>query len=371
MGSYLYAQQQTVGGREAPTRPERDLNPEDFSINVTGDMATETDTETDNSLASGDSRTTNQAYQIMSSGSPWRDRERLHELYLEKELSAAAIGNKLGCSDVTVLDWLDRHGIETRDTDPPTMTDGDHPQSVSTEELVEDYQRVADELGKTPSQREYNQHEDSYTWSAIRGHFDSIGELQDAAGLERLKKDRVNIECEVCGDEFEVKYSVKDDRRCCSLECDAKWREEAYSGEENHNYKEKIESICEWCGETYSAQAYEGGTTRFCSQECMVTWRGQKYSGENHPRWKDNDDYYRGPNWRRQRERARSRDDYECQNCGSESGLQVHHIISYESFDDYVEANRLQNLMTLCMSCHHKLEWGSITVQAELELFSE
>ncbi|MFD1599357.1 homing endonuclease associated repeat-containing protein [Halobellus rarus] len=305
------------------------------------------------------------------SDSPWRDRETLYKLYIEKELSAAAIGEKLGCTNVTILDWLDCHDIEKRDPDPPTKTGEDHPRSITRKELLEDYQRVADELGKTPTQSEYNQHENSYTWSAIRGHFDSMGELQDAAGLERLRKGRVNLECEVCGDEFEVKHSRKQTRRCCSQECDIEWRKEAYSGEKNHNYKENIESNCEWCGETYSAPQYKESNTRFCSQDCMIAWRTEEYSGEGHPRWKDNDDYYRGPNWQQQREKARDRDDHECRNCGGEEQLQVHHITPYESFDDYEEANRLQNLITLCTSCHHKLEWGSITVQSGLDLFAE
>jgi uncharacterized protein YjcR len=53
--------------------------------------------------------------------SPWQDKDRLYKLYVEDGLSAAAIGEELGCSDVTVLDWLDRHNIPTRNPDPPRM----------------------------------------------------------------------------------------------------------------------------------------------------------------------------------------------------------------------------------------------------------
>lgn len=308
---------------------------------------------------------------VNMSDSPWRDKDILYELYVEKELTAAEIGERLGCTDTTISDWLGRHGIDARDPDPPTMTGENNPRSITQEELIQDYQRVADELGKTPPQEEYNNYEDSYTWSAIRGHFNSMGELQEAAGLERLRKGRVTLECEICGDEFDVKHSRKDARRCCSPECDLEWRKKAYSGEKNHNYKENIESTCEWCGESYTAQAHKKGKTRFCSQKCMIEWRTEEImSGEDHPRWKDNDDYYRGPNWHQQREKARDRGGNECQHCGSESQLQVHHIIPFESFDDYREANRLQNLITLCVSCHHKLEWGSITVQSGLDRFS-
>jgi 5-methylcytosine-specific restriction endonuclease McrA len=305
----------------------------------------------------------------VSSNSPWQDRGTLYELYVKQELSAADIGDRLGCADVTVLDWLDRHDIEKRDPDPPTMTGSDHPRSVSKQELIEDYQRAADRLGKTPSQQEYNQQDDTYTWSAIRGHFDSMGDLQEAAGLERLNKGHVSVECVICGDEFEVKHSVKEDRQCCSQECDAEWRQEAYSGEQNHNYKENIETSCEWCGEAYSVLPSRASSTRFCTQECMIKWRSEEYSGEGHPRWKDNDDYYRGPNWHQQRSKALTRDNHECQHCGDSEQLQVHHIIPYESFEDHREANRLHNLITLCVSCHHRVEWGSITVQAELAIF--
>lgn len=306
------------------------------------------------------------------SESPWQDRETLYRLYVKQGLSTADIGEQLGCTGTTISDWLDRHNIETRDPDPPTMTGEDHPRSVTRHELIEDYRNVAEDLGKTPSQEEYNHHEDSYTWSAIRGHFDSMGDIQDTAGLERLRKGRVDIECDICGDEFNVKHARKDTRRFCSDECHTKWRKEAYSGENNHNYKEDIESTCEWCEEIYTTRAYKEDSTRFCSQECMIEWRTDEImSGENHPRWKDNDDYYRGPNWHRQREKARDRDGNECRNCGSADQLSVHHIKPYESFEDHEEANKLQNLITLCKSCHHQLEWGSITVQSGLDIFAE
>lgn len=303
------------------------------------------------------------------SDSPWQDKETLYTLYIEQGLSMAEIGEQLGCSDVTVSNWISRHGIDPRDPDPPTMYGEDHPRSVTKEELIEDYRRVANELGKTPSQLEYNQYADSYTWSAIRGHFDSMSELQEAAGLEQLNKGRVVIECEVCGDEFDVKHSRRDTRRFCGSDCHDEWKKEAYSGEGNHNYKQPISTTCEWCENTYTVPPHKEDSTRFCSQECMIEWRSRAYAGENHPRWKGRDSYYRGPNWRRQREKARERDNNECQNCGREEGLHVHHIVPFVSFDDYREANKLQNLITLCASCHHRLEWGSITVQAGLDVF--
>jgi len=43
------------------------------------------------------------------------DRDWLHEQYVQKEKSAGQISNEIGCGEQTVYDWLNRHGIETRD----------------------------------------------------------------------------------------------------------------------------------------------------------------------------------------------------------------------------------------------------------------
>lgn len=301
--------------------------------------------------------------------SPWQDKETLYRLYIEDELSAATIGERLGCSDVTVLDWLERHNIPKRNPDPPTMTGSDHPRSVSKQNLVDDYKRLAEQLDKTPSQEEYNKHGE-YTWSAIRGHFDGMGDIQEAAGLERHRKGRVTLECEICGEDYSEKHAKKDSSRFCSRECAGKWKSQAYSGEGNPYDFKDYQITCEWCGEIDDDPANKDA--RFCSQDCMVEWRSQEYSGENHPRWKGGGEYYRGPNWHKQRRKARKRDDNECQHCGvTDTELDVHHIIPFRKFEDYKRANRLQNLITLCDSCHSNVEWGNISIQSKITGFSE
>ncbi len=75
----------------------------------------------------------------------------------------------------------------------------------------------------------------------------------------------------------------------------------------------------------------------------------------------------RGPNWEEQRNRARARDGYRCRHCGAaerpDRAHDVHHIRPFRSFgylrgenDRYLEANRLENLVTLCPSCHRRVE---------------
>ena len=74
-----------------------------------------------------------------------------------------------------------------------------------------------------------------------------------------------------------------------------------------------------------------------------------------------------GPNWEVQRRRALERDGYRCRRCGvpdtPERPLHVHHIRPFRTFgyvpgenEAYKEANRLDNLITLCPRCHRLAE---------------
>ncbi len=75
----------------------------------------------------------------------------------------------------------------------------------------------------------------------------------------------------------------------------------------------------------------------------------------------------RGPNWEEQRNAARARDGYRCRHCGApeqpDRAHDVHHLRPFRSFgyrrgenDHYLEANRLENLVTLCRACHRRVE---------------
>jgi DEAD/DEAH box helicase domain-containing protein len=76
----------------------------------------------------------------------------------------------------------------------------------------------------------------------------------------------------------------------------------------------------------------------------------------------DPNDY--GPDWPKVRDRVRARDGYKCQVCGTPETTRqhdVHHKMPFRSFirDGVLDrelANRLENLTTLCTSCHHKVE---------------
>jgi DEAD/DEAH box helicase domain-containing protein len=74
-----------------------------------------------------------------------------------------------------------------------------------------------------------------------------------------------------------------------------------------------------------------------------------------------------GPNWPEQRNKARARDGYRCTRCNAPERERrqhdVHHIRPFREFGyipgenvAYRLANQLDNLMTLCSSCHHAVE---------------
>lgn len=94
-------------------------------------------------------------------------------------------------------------------------------------------------------------------------------------------------------------------------------------------------------------------------------------TGPDNPRWAGGYEQYHGPNWQTQKRRAKQRDGWECVVCGISNdshlnkfgrGLAVHHIIPYRDFErpdgsvDYESANDLDNLTTVCFSCHGRWE---------------
>ena len=66
-----------------------------------------------------------------------------------------------------------------------------------------------------------------------------------------------------------------------------------------------------------------------------------------------------GPHWDNQREAILARDDYRCRVCGKqkeETQLHIHHRQPLRSFQSRHEANRAENLITVCPRCHQRVE---------------
>jgi DEAD/DEAH box helicase domain-containing protein len=82
-----------------------------------------------------------------------------------------------------------------------------------------------------------------------------------------------------------------------------------------------------------------------------------------------------GPNWQAQRQAALERDGHRCRTCGAKArpgqGLHIHHIRPFREYgyisgenEAFLQANALENLVTLCPSCHRRAEVGQQTRSA-------
>lgn len=177
-------------------------------------------------------------------------------------------------------------------------------------------------------------------------------------------RNQVDCVCQQCGNIFTAKPSRIEygGGKYCSLRCsnDAKYVQ--------------IECTCEECGKPFmrSPSLIKQGGGKYCSHQCRGIGTGRTQRGQNNVRWRGGHGDYRGENWYQQRKLAYDRDQGICQHCGKKprKGQRrnaVHHIRPYREFKgDYIAANQLTNLITLCPQCHPDAEFGKIAVQPYL-----
>lgn len=178
--------------------------------------------------------------------------------------------------------------------------------------------------------------------------------------------------CQACGKEI-IDYPSRV-RRFCSLACVGK-----------RNTK-NTNRVCDGCGKTYQPKRCRSAEEQkrnaqhfFCSTACHGKWASKNRVGKYAPKWMGGikAGYY-GPNWNEQKRAARKRDGYKCRHCGITQkkhgrALDVHHITPFRTFgyipgtnDNYILANELTNLITLCKHCHIRAENRSIPIQLYL-----
>lgn len=101
-----------------------------------------------------------------------------------------------------------------------------------------------------------------------------------------------------------------------------------------------------------------------CSKKCG-NLANSIFAHERNLRRVENKPKDYGPNWLFQRKQARKRDKYVCQKCGiheNDYGMQlsIHHIKPFVLCENYIEANQLQNLISVCEPCHRKIHSGEL-----------
>lgn len=126
----------------------------------------------------------------------------------------------------------------------------------------------------------------------------------------------------------------------------------------------RVRLSCQHCGKSFTRipSQVRRGSTKYCSYECFMADRNHQ-RGEDNPAWRGGHDTYYGPDWRPMQRAARQRDGHACVRCGAtreDTGreLDVHHLRPVGDFDEPNDANTLDNLVTLCHSCHMYVEWN-------------
>lgn len=205
----------------------------------------------------------------------------------------------------------------------------------------------------------------------------TISKWRRRLGIPKPTKS-VELECPVCGTVF-TRFRAKVERAkhasVCSRECHYEGRSLGIIGrkvEGGYDVSPALrEKECVNCGDEFTVQQ-TNKDQRHCSRDCFLEMHSERMVGDGNPAYIDGSSYdkrcHRGPHWEHERVLVYERDDYTCRRCGEkciprraydgENGkriIQAHHVEAYESPDD----NSLDNLLTLCASCHGKVEGGA------------
>lgn len=173
-------------------------------------------------------------------------------------------------------------------------------------------------------------------------------------------KAKKRCECEWCKKEFET-WNSRPGRFCCE-QCRSEFAARQPKGKRG----KRVILYCEICSREYVIYEsyYKLRGSRFCSLECKQRGNSIDKMGTGNPNYIGGTRYPdRGRNWWSQRRAALKRDNATCQLCGRKAKkherriVEVHHIRPYKDFEgNYLAANELSNLITLCRKCHTQVE---------------
>jgi 5-methylcytosine-specific restriction endonuclease McrA len=127
---------------------------------------------------------------------------------------------------------------------------------------------------------------------------------------------------------------------------------------------------CIVCGTSVERYPSNIGNVTVCSEPCRASWLSKSFAGPGHPNWKGGGNADYGTGWNEIRRQALERDGHQCVVCKTtreELGRNpdVHHIIPVREFietDGFSreDAHFLDNVISLCISCHRKAEFDKI-----------
>jgi len=272
----------------------------------------------------------------MSKSRSYRDEEWLREQYRDCRRSSLDIAEECSVTAPTICKWLNRHGIEIR----------------SSREQVDNYsdkEAWKASMSETKTDGKSKQLQDE-NWLRERYVEDDLS-TYDIAELTDVSRPTVTNWLRHHG--IEVANPGPANPGDVARLTDADWLREQYVEKQRPT--------------TSIADQLDVDHRTVRSYLCDHGIEIREQVGENHHQWKGGYDEYYGPNWYDQRRKVLKRDQHRCQRCGitepqhrqeSGRGLDVHHKTPFREFNDYTEANQLENLISLCLSCHMIIEYN-------------
>jgi len=254
----------------------------------------------------------------------------------------------------------------------------------------------------SPSDEDSNQSDDEATCPRCGETFVSDHGVKVHRKLSHEKTVKPVLECEWCGDEFEVKPNREDTAQFCSNTCryaSKRGRERPAAAElYKLHWKEGMslnqladhfdvaghQTIARWFDHYNLGYRDNTAANRKLNRErddwdeivkpAHAAVRDAVENGEWHLQVDNPEHNGYGAGWTdEKKDRVREMYDRTCQACGlaeSESleefgtKLDVHHIIPAGHFDDPEKRNAVENLVPLCRSCHRK--WEGIPLRPEV-----
>lgn len=172
----------------------------------------------------------------------------------------------------------------------------------------------------------------------------------------------VDLICQYCSKSFQVQYKSRE-QKYCSLRCTS------LQGWKVALVRQTFEKPCDICGKTMKTRPtrVKQGRGKYCSKICY--WKGMsitqsskthsektrikmsnKRKGELNPAFihgeSESMSQYNSKFNLLLKEKIRKRDSYICKMCSAKNSKTVHHL------DHNKLNNKLENLITLCNSCH-------------------
>lgn len=220
-------------------------------------------------------------------------------------------------------------------------------RSYSKEKLLDEIKRVSEKYcqGETPrciDMREYGDiSEDTYF-----RRFETWNEAVEKAGFEANCCRQGEITNEDLLEEI-INLSQKKDKKPCS--------------------KRDMEKFGEYSQLVYRRRF--GSWNKAVEEADFETREPGGLTGKENPSWNGGIDNFYGSSWQQNlKEDIRKRDGYVCRICGMENknhrekfigGLNIHHISPKKYWNvesEHEQMNHPRNLISLCFSCHRKVE---------------